>query len=458
MTRLLLINPYWKRPGLRDRVRRDSGVAHPGLLQIAEVLLRHKKEVAFLDLGMDEVLVPDKITDALNREAPSVVGVTATTCSYPGALEVARRVKSLDPAVLVVGGGIHFALNYKDILSSRDGDLFDFICTGEGELPMLGIFEYAEGKRSIDSIQGVAFHDRAGDLKVTPSIKPMSPPPVIDEAWSLLDPELYRFNDNRRFGVAINTMRGCWAKCTFCPEPYRWPSVTWMNPSDIIRQLKIVKERLDPSYVFIGDSNFSYPIWRLREFVKSMRAEDLVVPLNFLARLDDIRKYRELLPELRQAGCFLIHYGGERTTDAGQSYLRKGENSALTEEVTKLIQDADIAAKATFIFGLPTDDKDSMRCMIDDIYRINPDIVSFGCYTPIPGTPSFKKDGNFVSVSDLSFYTVNYTVCHTLTMRQDEIESFLDSDGPSILEILNSPEASPEHSQPEFPAPPSRIL
>ncbi len=50
MKKVLLINPYWKRPGLRDRVRRDSGVAHPGLLQIAEILLRHDKNVALLDL------------------------------------------------------------------------------------------------------------------------------------------------------------------------------------------------------------------------------------------------------------------------------------------------------------------------------------------------------------------------------------------------------------------------
>ncbi|MHA2277078.1 MAG: B12-binding domain-containing radical SAM protein [Candidatus Kariarchaeaceae archaeon] len=266
------------------------------------------------------------------------------------------------------------------------------ICTGEGELPMLEIVGYMEGKIKIDSIKGIAFNNKAGDLTANPPVTPMSIPLVIDEAWTLLDPDLYKFNDKRKYGVAINTMRGCWNKCTFCSEPYRWPAVKCMNHEDIIRQLKIVKERLDPSYVFIGDSNFGYPIPRLKKFIKSMREEGLFIPFNCLARLDDIYRYRELLPELMEIGCFLIHYGGERTTDTGQSYLRKGESSSITEEVTKIIQDADIAAKATFIFGLPIDDRDSMKLMIDDIYRINPDIVSFGCYTPIPGTPSFKKD------------------------------------------------------------------
>ncbi|MHC4425702.1 MAG: B12-binding domain-containing radical SAM protein [Planctomycetota bacterium] len=428
MKKVLLINPYWKRPGLRDRVRRDSGVAHPGLLQIAEILLRHDKSVALLDLGLDEVMIPDKIDNALDLESPDIIGITATTCSYPGALEIARKIKTIDPDILVVGGGIHFALNYMDILSGEGGKYFDLICTGEGELPMLEIVGHMEGERKTDSIKGIAFKNKTCDIVANPPVKPMSIPPVIDEAWSLLDPHLYTFKDRRKFGVAINTMRGCWGKCTFCSEPYRWPAVTWMNHEHIIRQLKIVKERLDPSYVFIGDSNFGCPIPRLKKFVKSMREEGLFIPFNFLARLDDIYRYRELLPELREIGCFLIHYGGERTTDAGQSYLRKGESSSITAEVTKIIQDADIAAKATFIFGLPSDDRDSMKLMIDDIYRINPDIVSFGCYTPIPGTPSFENDQRFINIEDLSYYTVNYTVCDTLRMPQKEIEEFLDEE------------------------------
>jgi anaerobic magnesium-protoporphyrin IX monomethyl ester cyclase len=428
MKKVLLINPHWKRPGIRDRVRRDSGVAHPGLLQIAEILLRHDKSVALLDLGLDEVMIPDKINNALELEDPDIVGITATTCSYPGALEIAREIKTIDPDILIVGGGIHFALNYMDILSGEEGKYFDLICTGEGELPMLEIVRHMEGEKKIDSIKGIAFKNKTCDLTANPPVRPMSIPPVIDEAWSLLDPRLYTFKDKRKFGVEINTMRGCWGKCTFCPEPYRLPAVTWMNHEHIIRQLKIVKERLDPSYVFIGDSNFGCPIPRLKEFVKSMREEGLFMPFNFLARLDDVYRYRELLPELREIGCFLIHYGGERTTDAGQSYLRKGESSSITAEVTRMIQDADIAAKATFIFGLPTDDRDSMKRMIDDIYQINPDIVSFGCYTPIPGTPSFENDHRFVNIEDLSYYTVNYTVCDTLKMSQNEVEEFLDAE------------------------------
>ena len=426
--RVLLINPYWKRPGLRDRVRRDSGVAHPGLLQIAEILLRHQKCVAFLDLGLDEVLIPQKLANAVNAASADVIGITATTCSYPGALEIARAIKGMDPGIIVVGGGIHFSLNYRDILSGEDGKYFDFIVTGEGEVPMLELLAFLEGKKSLDCIRGVAFKNGTHEVRTHPPITPMSMPPVIDEAWSLLDPQLYRFQDNRRFGVAINTMRGCFAKCTFCPEPYRWPSLSFMSAEDVVKQLKIVKQRLDPAYVFIGDSNFCYPISRLRRFVNAMRAEELFIPMNFLARFDDIHRFRNLLVDLRSIGCFLIHYGGERTTDAGQSYLRKGEGSLLTDQVTKEIQDADIAAKATFIFGLPSDDKDSMRSMIDDIYRINPDIVSFGCYTPVPGTPSFERDQGFIKVKDLAFYTVNYAVCNTRTLAQADVEHFLDSE------------------------------
>ena len=426
MKKVLLINPHWKRPGLRDRVRRDSGVAHPGLLQIAEILLKHNKNVSYLELGLDEVMIPEKIKDTLDLECPEIVGITATTCSYPGALEIAQAIKTINPDTFIVGGGIHFALNYMDIFNCKEGKFFDVICTGEGELPMLEIVEFMEGDKKIDSIRGIAYKDKTGDLVVNPQVDPMSIPPVIDEAWSLLDPDLYKFKDKRKYGVAINTMRGCRGKCTFCTEPYRWPSVTCMDHKQIIKQLIIVKERIDPSYVFIGDSNFGYPISRLKKFVKSMREEGLSIPFNCLARLDDIYRYRELLPKLREIGCFLIHYGGERTTDSGQSYLQKGESSSITGEVTKIIQDADIAAKATFIFGLPNDDRDSMKLMIDDIYRINPDIVSFGCYTPIPGTPSFKKDQKFISIKDLTYYTVNHTVCDTLKMSQKDIEEFLD--------------------------------
>lgn len=428
MKKVLLINPHWIRPGVRDRVRRDTGVPHPGLLQIAEILIQNNVDVAHLDLGGEETLDIDKLNLVLSKYDPDVIGITAVTCSYPGALEIAKHIKKESRDIMVVGGGVFFSLNYKNILRSTDKKVFDLICTGEGELPMVDIVKYIEGKITLEAVRGIAYLVSNNQIHATAQVTPMSLPPVIDEAWSIIDTQVYTYSDNRKFGVAINTMRGCDHNCSFCTEPYRWPKVACMSAENMVKQFKIIKQKLDPSYIFVGDSNFDLPVARMKKFVNLMRSEGLSVPFNCLARLDRIHEYRSFLPQLREAGCFLIHYGGERTDDAGQAYLNKGEDSSITDVVTKAIQDADILAKATFIFGLPCDNKDTMGKMIENIYKINPDIVSFGSFTPMPGTPAFEGDSKFIAQHNLSYYTVNYAVCNTEFMAASEVEDYLDKE------------------------------
>ena len=427
MKKVLLIDPYWIRPGIRDRVRRDSGVPHPGLLQIAETLIQKDISVGFLDLSMDEYLNIDYLQEVLNKENPDIVGITAVTSSFPGAVGIARQIKKIDSRLPVIGGGLHFSLNYRKILTREEGSFFDFICVMNGEITMWNIVKFYESRIKIDQIPGVAYKTVNGEIKLNPLNASCDiSPPQIRQAFRLLDEDKYKHKDNRGFGLAINTMRGCNNACTFCSEPYRWPRISYMSAEEMVQQIIFVKETYNPSFIFLGDSNFDLPISRLKKFIKLMKQERLSVPFNCLARLDNIYSYRHLLKDLREIGCFLIHYGGERTEERGQKYLNKNEGCSITNEVTKAIQDADILAKATFIFGLPFETEDTINRMIDDIYSINPDIVSFGAFTPVPGTPAYEQDKKYIKVLDLSYYTVNYSVCNTETLKQEEIEPYLE--------------------------------
>ena len=430
MGSVLLINPPWKRFGLRDTVRRDAGVPHPGILSICETLINHDHDVAFLDISHLEFNgnIHKEVLDALNKYNPSIVGISATTCSYLGAVQVAKEIKGIDNKLITIGGGIHFALNYKDIYQCDDKKYFDFIAYEEGEQAMANLVEYREGQKNIEEIPGVAYLSNGSNLKINEPVSEMSKPQIIRNAWDILDISRYKYSDGRAFGVSINTVRGCSQKCTFCSEPIRWRTVTEMDAEDIVDQLSIVKAKLNPDYVYIGDSTFNLSTQRLQKFLRTMMERDIHIPYSILCRADLMYQQRELLPLMRETGNFMIFCGGERVDGPDLEYLEKNTLAEVYPLVAKAVNENDILLKMTFIFGLPHDDKTTIAGMADKICDISPDIIAFASLTPWPGTPLSRQLSKYVEVEDLNYYTTNNTVCNTDFLKCEEVEEIVNDE------------------------------
>ncbi len=414
--------------GPRDAVRFDAEVPHPGILCIAQFLLSHDIETTILDLNVLPNKGSDKeIIDYLVNEKPEVVGLTALTCNYPHMVKIARLIRRIATDIKIIAGGVHISLNHENILNSSDAALFDFLVYGEGEQATLGLIQHFAGTKSIENIRGICYKDCDGYIVKTPRVDHMLRPPIIREAWDLLDMAKY-VNNGKGFGLSFNTMRGCYGNCNFCSEPLRWAGVRMMAAEDIVIQLNYLKENFDPDYVLIGDSNFNISTKRIKKFVGLMKSEDLSIPFIFGGRADKIWKQRELLPELRERGAFIVFFGGERMAETDLAYIGKALSPSLIEKAAMAVHESGIGLETMFIFGLPFDTEESMKTqgrLIQE--KIRPEIPSFASYTPIPGTPEYQRGQKYIRIHDLTYYTFNNSVCDTDIIDRYQVDTTINS-------------------------------
>lgn len=427
--RVTLLSPPKTILSPRDGARGDMGVPHPGLLCLAEVLLRAGISTSLTDLQLlPEKGSPAEIAAILTEQRPTLIGLTAMTCNYPAIVEVARAIRQTDRRVYIAAGGVHVALNHQEIARSEHGGLFDFICYGEGERTILDIVEHLAGGRRIECIRGVCFRTSSGEVVKTPPAEPLDSPPIIADAWRLLDLDCYR-KRGMGLGVAVNTMRGCFGRCSFCSEPIRWHRVSMMSPQDIVTQMVELRQQLAPGYVFFADSNFNISERRTRSFVDEMRNRRLSIPFLFEGRADTFWKQRSLLPGLRQAGAFLAFFGGERFDDGGLGFLSKTVGADTAQRAAQEVHRAEIGLKTTYMFGLPVDTEASIREQARLVQeQISPNVPSFACYTPVPGTDEYAKSIDYIRVRDLRYYTFNNAVCDTDTMNYERVQDCVNEE------------------------------
>lgn len=411
----------------RDAARVDVEMPHPGVLCIAEFLLLHNVKTRILDLNVLPQKGSDQeIIDYITHEKPDVVGLTTLTCNYPQIVRIARLVRSVTPDIKVIAGGIHIALNYEQILNSSDAVLFDFLVYGEGEQATLELMQHFARMKSCEDIRGICYKNGDGSIVRTPPVEQMLRPFLIKDAWNLLDLPKYR-GGRKGFGLSFNTMRGCSWRCHFCSEPVRWVGIRMMLAEDIVAQMTYLKERFEPDYILMGDSNFNISTTRMKRFIHLMGSEGLSIPFMFGGRAEKILEQRELLSALRERGAFMIFFGGERMDGPGLSYIGKTLSVGLNEQAARAVHENCIGLETTFMFGLPADTDESMEKQARLIQeKIRPDVPSFASYTPIPGTPQYLINEKYIRVRDLSYYTFGNSVCDTDSLDYEQVDTIIN--------------------------------
>jgi radical SAM superfamily enzyme YgiQ (UPF0313 family) len=226
--------------------------------------------------------------------------------------------------------------------------------------------------------------------------------------WDLLPQGRYMW-------ASVQTLRGCPKHCSFCSvwrtdgqEP-RQRSV-----DRVIREI-VVLRRLGFRFVALADDNF-YPVTfsdlaqarrradgrRLRE-LETMRAERFALMTRLAELPDDLVFYTQITMEAAEDPAFLdamrranirgALVGVESVTAGGLKDVYKGFNLAGDELVARLraFRRHDIHVLGSFIFGLPSDTKDSFDATVALAERADLTFAQFVLLTPFPGTVDFEK-------------------------------------------------------------------
>jgi radical SAM superfamily enzyme YgiQ (UPF0313 family) len=334
--------------------------------------------------------IVDETLDALDVntiEPGDVVGIGIHTGNARRGYEIGREVRRR--GAWVVFGGIHATLFPDEAVEHGAAHA---VVRGDGDLVWSRVVEDCLAGQPQPLYEG----GRVGGDH------------FVSARWDLLP-------NGRYMWASVQTVRGCPKHCSFCS--------VWRTDGQEPRQRgveRVIREivelrRLGFRFIALADDNF-YPVTlgdlaqanrradrsRLRE-LEALRAERFALMERLAELPDDLVFYTQITMEAAEDPAFLramrranirgALVGVESVTTDGLKDVYKGFNLAGDELVARLraFRRHDIHVLGSFIFGLPSDTKDTFDATVALAERADLTFAQFVLLTPFPGTVDFDK-------------------------------------------------------------------
>ena len=411
MKRVLLINPH-------DTAQ--DGYSNPplGLLYIAGTLQKNGFPVQIVDGCLEGI---EAIRKALVDFHPQFVGITCLTPGRKKALEVARIARETDPGILIVLGGAHPTIMYKQMLEQYN--CVDVIVRGEGEQTFLKIVQGTP----YESIPGIAYRRNNGNVVKTPENENVA---HLDEipfpAWNLVDLSLYRAWGNGTFNginlakvprVSVIFSRGCTGHCDFCSTWWIWKGYRNRSPENMADELEWLYRDLGVRHFCFADDAFSVNREATMGLCNEIIKRGLRIAFFATTRTDCVDA--ELLRLMKQAGCYEVSYGIETASQELLDGMNKENEINNAVAAIRMTKEAGIRATALMIVGNIGETDETVQETLRFLKRANPDVVaSAGGLWILPGTKvyqhskklGFIDDGFWLSDEPYKVYTLEHSL------------------------------------------------
>ena len=333
---------------------------------------------------VDETLEP---LDVDTIAPGDVVGIGIHTGNARRGYEIGRQVRQR--GAWVVFGGIHATLFPDEAVEHGSAHA---VVRGDGDVVWARVVEDCLAGAPRPLYDGGRI---AGDQ-------------FASARWDLLPRGRYMW-------ASVQTVRGCPKHCSFCSVWRTDGQAPRMRHVDrVIREI-VELRRMGFRFIALADDNF-YPVAladlaqarrradgsRLRE-LEALRSERFELMTRLAQLPDDLVFYTQITMEAAEDPAFLdamrrAHIRGalvgvESVTAAGLKDVYKGFNLAGDELVVRLRQfrQHGIHVLGSFIFGLPSDTKDSFEATVALAERADLTFAQFVLLTPFPGTVDFEK-------------------------------------------------------------------
>jgi len=389
-----------------------------GLCYLAAVLRENGFRVAIADLHQGQNQSED-IVARCRLSNPKIVGITASTPSYPNALRVSRFVKAWNPNALTVLGGPH-ATGAAESCSNEPS--FDYVCVGEGEqsfLQLVGALLHGKEdpkkvagfvRRTNGAIVHTGIPCRLSDLDTLPM-----------PARDMLDLDTYYQKG------AIISSRGCPIGCNFCScaaivgNTYRVHSV-----GRVIDEIQHLMEQYGLRFFDFHDDTFNLHSDRVFDFCRQLRERALDVKWGCFCRAAQMTSAMAKI--MADAGCRVIQFGVEAGSDESLRKLHKQTLVRQIEDAVRWAREAGIEQVVCgFIIGHAHDTETDVKATIDlgiRLARLGATRLTLSLLTPYPGTEVYSRRqelGIDLICDDWEQYTFSRVVMETRHLKRDRL-------------------------------------
>jgi len=322
---------------------------------------------------------------------PAYVGITAATMAIKSAYELASGIKEMDPAIKIIMGGCHVSSLPKETLEEYGS--FDMGVIGEGEDTIVELMQALNRDEDLSAVKGIVSR-RDKDILLSPPrnrIKDLDSLPY--PAFDLL-PDIKKFyrlpaqSLAGRRGFSLISSRGCFGKCLFCDKKVFGDRVTIHSAEYITEMACILNKDYGITDIMFEDDNFMVSKERLESIACLFKKRQLKVKWSALARIDSVNG--ESLRIAKSGGCWQISYGIESGCQRILDLYEKGITISQIKNAIALTKKAGLKIKCFFMWGNPSEDKNSLLDTSEFIKGLGIDDVSITFFTPYHGSRIWK--------------------------------------------------------------------
>jgi radical SAM superfamily enzyme YgiQ (UPF0313 family) len=320
--KILLINP----PTSHEQIYGDwdlSGVdtyCPPlGLLYIAGLVREYGHIPRIIDVPALKWPIEETVKHVM-EEDPDVVGISAMTINAYNANSIAEALKKSNLRASIVFGGPHITA-----------------------------------------------------VPIEPIINP--PRPFISDldvlplpAWDVLPnfPDAYpqsALESKRHPAASIITSRGCPHHCTFCDRSVFGTKVRHHGAEYTLNMLRYLKTKYGIKDIMFLDDNFLIDRKKLFAICDAIIQEKMDLKWYCISHVKFMTEDR--LARIKEAGCWIMEVGIESGSERILRLLNRQTPKTEIAAALKRARNAGIRVKGNFIFGLPTETKESLHETIE---------------------------------------------------------------------------------------------
>jgi anaerobic magnesium-protoporphyrin IX monomethyl ester cyclase len=292
-------------------------------------------------------------------------------------------------AKIIVGGGFPTIFPEKSL---RELDI-DNVVIGEGESSLVHILNRWNNFRDPAFEARFPFDgygEKSGDghIRVVPlkNFIDMNDIPVA--AWQYLDVEKYFKNSGDRM-LAIEGVRGCPCRCTFCNTQLSWGyKLRYKKTDTLIREMLELESKYHADLHFVDDNRSVNSEWML-DFLDKVLENNIKlepVPSSFHAHHID----EQLIDLLKKAGIKTFGIAVETGSPEMQKRLKKNLNFDKVRKVVELIKSKGLRVHVNFMFGFPNETMDQVNETLSVARSLNAHSNQFLILVPYPGTEVYE--------------------------------------------------------------------
>jgi len=375
-----------------DICKGGQGKFYHGIGYLSASLKRNNYDTALIHLT--KRTSKDEFLGILDSHGDfDLIAYTATTNMFPVVLEIAEWVhgKVSTPSVI---GGIHATLSPQEVI---DTGLFDIVCLGEGEEPLLELCQRLQSGLSYIDIRNLWVKNENGITKN--GLRPLRS--NLDEL-PFPDRDIMEYHDSvdvklLRRGVFMAS-RGCPYECSFCcnhslKHLYNTNSKSYVRFRSVPNLIEEIT-RVVSDYPSIDNVAFHDDILPLnkewfyafcREYEKSVK---LPFQLNCRAELVN----REMIQIAKTAGCRTVSIGIESGSEAVRGrVLNRHMSDAVVRNAFQLCDEMGIATSSYNMVGIPGETFQDMIKTLKLNASLNAGTSQYSIFYPYPGTALFEE-------------------------------------------------------------------